>query len=282
LKTTVRTLIGHRQLEVGLKCLPSLLRNSQEVISLVIHDDGSLTVEDCRQLRAALPGSTILLRDEADAILAPLLQRCPRSRAFRQANPLGLKLIDVSLLHSEDVAYCDSDILFLRPFERLFGWPREETNAIFMQDTQDAYALKPWHIYPLGRIRIPRRINAGLIFFRRSFYDLDFIEWMLGEATLRAVFEKRPHWVEQTCWAALGWRVGCNVWSPSQLMIANKAMKGLCRDTVGIHFVASYRSKLQDFLGQRFQERPAVIESHPARLTSPLNILVEGLRRKAT
>ena len=89
--------------------------------------------------------------------------------------------------------------------------------------------------------------TTELILFRSSQYDLDFVEWMLGRPQLQNVFKKRPHWIEQTCWAALGSRVGCYVWSERQLMIASLKMDGVNDETVGVHFVAAYRGNLQLF-----------------------------------
>ena len=269
----VRTLIGHQQIDVGLRCLSSLIRLSSEPIRLHIHDDGTLTPADIERLLADLPGSVIISRPEGDAFVLPLLKRYPRCRTYREQQVLALKLIDMALMESNELAYCDSDVFFLKPYKGLFAWPNEQTGAMFMQDIQDAYSLRPWHLYPVGKVRIPRRTNSGLIFFRRSAYDLDFIERLLGRAELSEVFQKRPHWIEQTCWAALGWRAGCYLWSADQLLIATQAMTGLSDETVGIHFVAAARSKLNEFSAPSSAGTATAIRSHPARPSSPLHML---------
>lgn len=280
----VRTLIGHQQVETGLKCLPSLGRFSLEPITLLIHDDGTLTAADCDRLLTTLPGATIIKREEADARIEPLLMRYPKCRAYRQSHALGLKLIDMAALESEELAYCDSDILFLKPYAGLFKWPTQPAAAIFMQDIQDAYSLHPWHIHPLGGVRVPRMINSGLILFRTSAYDLEFIEWLLGQKHLEKVFQKRAHWIEQTCWAALGWRVGCYVWSASQFMIATPSMRGLSDETVGIHFVAAARGKLSEFPGVPAAAAPSgnrvEIRSALAHRSSPLRMFFAEIRKR--
>ena len=111
-KRIVRTLIGHNQVEVGLRCLPSLIHFSSEPVKLLLHDDGTLTDDDCEALIASLSGAEILSRDEADATVVPLLKRHPKCLAYRQRQPLALKLIDMPLIQSEELAYCDSDVLF--------------------------------------------------------------------------------------------------------------------------------------------------------------------------
>jgi hypothetical protein len=282
MKRTVRTLIGHQQVDVGLVCLGSLLRFSSELISLLIHDDGTLNKADCERLIAALPGSAIVSRPDADAIVQPLLTRYPRCRSYRERHPLALKLLDMALLEPDELAYCDSDVFFLKPHTGLFAWPNAQTGAMFMQDIQDAYSLRPWHVHPIGQIRMPRRTNSGLIFFRRSAYDLDFIEWLLGQPKLEGVFAKRAHWIEQTCWAALGWRAGCYLWSAGQFVIATQSMTGVSDETVGIHFVAAARGKLNEFYGPSFGSSssalaPTPIRSIPARMSSPLQMLGQDL-----
>lgn len=280
--TIVRTLIGHQQMREGLQCLASLLNHSADPLSLVIHDDGTLTSEDCETLVSALPDSRVLAREETDSVVLPRLARHPKSIKYRQSHPLGLKLIDIALFEAGDLAYCDSDVFFLRPYARLFKWPDERTAGIFMQDIQDAYSLRPWHIYPFGNIRIPRRVNSGLIRFRGSSYDLDFIEWMLSRERLSDVFGKRPHWIEQTCWAALGWRAGCRLWSDRQFMIATPSMKGLSDETIAIHFVAACRGKLNTFstrseASTSAKESPVNVRSSPAVVSSPLRMLAQDL-----
>jgi hypothetical protein len=280
----VRTLIGHQQVEVGLKCLRSLLRLSSDPLSLLIHDDGTLTKEDHEVLTSKLPSSTIISRDEADSLILPLLTRYPKCLEYRRNHPLALKLIDMALLETNELAYCDSDVFFLRPYTRLFVWPEGKTSAVFMQDRQEAYSLRPWHLHPIGKMRMPRRVNSGLILFRTPAYDLDFIEWILGYQPLDGVFKKRQHWIEQTCWAALGWRVGCSVWSSRQLIIASPEMSGLSKETVGIHFVAACRSKLNDFSEQpdkgHTNGAAVIIHSAPSRTSSPLRLLIQDVIKK--
>jgi len=282
MKRTVRTLIGHKQVAVGLRCLGSFLRFSSEPISLIIHDDGTLTNADHEKLFAYLPGCAIVSRAKADAIVQPLIERYPGCRAYRERYPLALKLLDIPLLAPGELAYCDSDVLFLRRFTGLFEWSDDDNSAIFMRDAQEAYSLRPWHIFPFGKIRVPGNINSGLIFYRTSEYDLDFVEWFLGRPELIDVFRKRPHWIEQTCWATLGWRAGCRVWNSTQLMIANPQMSGLSPDTVGIHFVAAYRGKLEEFKDRDDNDGQDVvaIRSSKAGPVSVIAMMIDDLKRR--
>jgi hypothetical protein len=249
-------------------------------LSLVIHDDGTLNPQDQELLLSTLDGAIILSKTEADSMVDPFLTHHPNCRAYRRNHPLALKLIDMPLIEQDSLAYCDSDILFLKSFVELFSWPDEHRPAIFMQDLREPYALRPWHVYPMGDILVPRKVNTGLIYFRTSKFDLDFVEWFLGHQRLREIFIKRTWWIEQTCWAALGWQVGCRMWEPRQLLLAGPTMK-MTRDVVGIHFVATYRNQLDQFVERTADvdsdEEPTVIRSRPARLTSPLRLLVSDV-----
>lgn len=284
-KRIVRTLIGHNQVEVGLRCLASLLRFTSESIRLIIHDDGSLTGDDCNELIGRLSGAEIVSREEADSFVDPLLRKYPTCQAYRARQPLALKLIDMALQPTVDLAYCDSDVLFLKPHKGLFTWPDDRTGGVFMQDIQDAYSLRPWHVYPIGKVRVPQRVNSGLMLFRRAAYDLDFVEWMLKREQLSEVFQKRPHWIEQTCWAALGWRAGCRVWSERQIIIATPSMKDFSDETVAIHFVAACRGKLSDFSAQSCGSASpsgaaTEIRSGPARISSPFRMFGQDVLNK--
>jgi hypothetical protein len=283
-KRIVRTLLGHSHVPVGLKCLASLLFYSQEPISLVIHDDGTLTEADHELLLSQLPNSSILPRTVADATVLARLSNYPNCLAYRQRHALALKLIDIALLESDDLVYCDSDVLFLRPFRGLFDSADNGCKAIFMADIQDAYSLQPWHVHPLGKVHIPQRLNSGLFFFRASAYDLDFVEWFLGHPSLQQIFDKRLHFVEQTCWAVLAQHVGCRLWNGQQLLIAHPAMKVSSETTIGIHFVASYRGKIDEFPDSRNQAASTssaiALKTEKAFLSSSLQLLIHDIKRR--
>jgi hypothetical protein len=234
----VRSLICHRHVEMGLLCLGSLLRHSADPIRLLLHDDGTLTPEDIERLQGHLDGAQILPRREADERMAERLGRYPHAAALRRKNVMLLKLLDTIVLSDGDVAYTDTDILYVRPFRGLFCWPDSRSTALFMQDTTQAYSVYPWHLPPLGRLRVASRVNAGLMYVRRSTYDLDFIEWFLSQD-----FDYRPKWIEQTCWAALGSRGGCRLWDPKQVVFVRRRNQG-GEQTVAMHFTTPFRNFL--------------------------------------
>ena len=275
---TVATLLGHAQVPTALACLPSLLRLSAEPLRLRLHDDGTLTPQDAEELAAALGGAEVVWRAEADARLADHLARYPATRAFRAASPLALKLVDVALLApGEALAYCDADVLFLRPFSGLYRFPAPAAGAVFMADAQNAYSLRSWHLLRDRRLRLPRRVNSGIVLFRAALHDPDLVEWFLSHDAYRFA----PPWVEQTGWALLGERAGCWLLDPAQVRIPARAGE---RGAVALHFVRSVRGLLPAYLEKAGEDGegmrpPAVLRSSPARRCGPLSLAATEGRR---
>ena len=238
----VSTLIGHRDVGTGLTCLASLARHSCEPVRFQLHDDGSLTDNDREQLLEQLPVHTFISRRQADAIVKERLSLYPYCARYRRHYAYGLKLFDTMMLApGEGMAFCDTDIFFLRPFSGLFSLPDEEAGCLMMQDYQNAYAFRPWHLLMQRQFQMPARINSGLFFFQRRHFDLDFIEWLMVRN--QSFFESRAQWVEQTCWSALGWRCGGHVWNENQIRVIRNE-SSLTEDLVAAHFVTPVRGLL--------------------------------------
>lgn len=255
-----------------------MAEHSAEPLSFRIHDDGTLSSDDREQLRARLAISGFVDRPEADARMEEELRRHPACLAFRTRWIYGLKLFDVPLFSNDaDVAFCDSDILFLRPFRDLFTWPDAGTGCLFMQDWQDAYSLRPWHLS--ARLPIPAKLNCGLFLLRRHGYDLDFIEWLLSRNY--GVFERLP-WLEQTAWAALAWRIGGRYWVEHQI----RTIQGsacLNDELIAGHFTSTVRGLLLKTRNQPNRAAEKVLTEPMKRLKASQLFYQQGarlLRRK--
>lgn len=246
----VASLVCHAHVDMALACLGTLLTGSVESLHLRIHDDGSLTGADHERLRQGLPGSMIVLPEQAEDIVLPLLAGYPECLAFRARSALARKLLDVPLLSKGEFAFCDSDVWWFRPFEGLSQFPQSSVQAVFMKDNQEAYSLRPWDLIGPSAVKVPSRVNTGLILARASILDLDFLEWLLG-LRLRA-FARFPLWAEQTCWAALGQRAGCRLWNPQQVRVIQDA-GCLEQPLVAGHFTSAVRSLMPSS-----QTRPVV------------------------
>lgn len=259
----VATLLGHAHVEMALACLGSLRRYSADPVCLCVHEDGTLTPEDRERLRAGLGDLEFVARAEADERTADALAGRPHLRALRGTNPLARKLIDIPLLAEGDLAYCDADVLFLRPFTDLFRFPGEEVGAVFMSDRQNAYSVRSWHLPAHPRLALPCRVNSGILLFRTRFYDPDLLEWYFS----RPEFGFAPVWAEQTAWALLGWRAGCRLWDPRLVRLPEPGEEGP-GEAVALHFVSPLRSLLPHFLERspdRAAEPPVAVGTVPAR-----------------
>lgn len=279
----VSTLLGHAHVEMAVLCLGSLLGFSAAPLRLRIHDDGSLSAADLERLAAGLGDSEVVPRREADERLAELLAAHPAARAFRAADPLALKLLDFVLLSDgAEIAYCDSDVLFLRPFCGLFHLPAE-AGTVLMSDPRQSYSVRSWHLLFEPRLRMPAHVNTGLIAFRKSCFDLDLVEWFLS----RAPYRYTPWWVEQTCWALLAQPGGCRLLDPEAVSIFVPGREPSARQ-VALHFVNPVRGLLEGFAGSGAwrppgsgtDREPVEVHSFPApRLRAP-DLAATEIRRR--
>ncbi|MCP9929769.1 hypothetical protein KBY82_03115 [Cyanobium sp. AMD-g] len=219
---------------------------SVDPFELVIHDDGSLTDHDRYSLAAELPGSRILDRQQADATMAEKLRPYANARAFREASVWGLKLLDVVLAEPGLCFYLDSDISFLRPFEGLFVEEATAGRCVFLRDTVwHAYSIRPWHLMDRRGLKVASGINTGLTLCDPQVFDLAFVDWFLGQMDWRVI----PAWTEPTCWAALALRAFGHAVDPSQ--VTNLYPSAQVTDqTLGAHFLSSYRSQWKSLLVQ--------------------------------
>jgi hypothetical protein len=273
----VRSLASHASTPLACRSFASLERCSDRPLKFVVHDDGTLQVDDQERLRAAVRDVAFVERAAADAFVEPLLSGHPRCRQFRRANPLALKLLDIPLMaEGAEMVACDTDIYAFRPFSALFDFPDAETTGVFMRDTQNAYSIRPWHLVASG-IALPMYLNTGLMLFRTHHHDLDFVEWFLGRQY--NVYRRIPGWVEQTCWAALADRTRARLYDPAQVRVVRDA--GCLTDDALVigHFTADVRH-----LWERTQPGAHVhaaprIRTEPTRRLSGLRLATEQARR---
>lgn len=260
----VRTLLGRAQTETALACLGSLRCQAAEPFRLRVHDDGTLGPAELERLGEAAGPFDLVPRREADERMEELLAGHPAARAFRRSNPLALKLLDAPLLAGEAwLSFCDADILFLRPFTDLFALPGAGIGAVMMTDLQDAYSVRSWHLLLDRRLRLPRRINTGIILFRTEGYDLDLVDWFLA----RPGYQRTPVWVEQTAWALLAARAGCRIYDPRQIAFPERPVR-IPEGAVALHFVSPRRDLLPAYgeaAPDRTGEPPVAVRTLPAR-----------------
>lgn len=278
----VSTLLGHAHVDMALLCLGSLLKESAEPLALQLHDDGTLSSEDLERLAAGLGEPAVVGRREADERVEALLGERRAARAFRRENPLGLKLLDAALLApGGELAFCDSDVLFLRPFTGLFDRPAG-TGALFMKDSQNAYSVRSWHLLREPRLRLAARVNSGIVGMETRGFDLDLVEWYLG----RPEYRFAPVWVEQTAWALLGEPLGARWLDPAWIAFPVPGREP-GEGTVALHFVSPRRALLGPIAHSLAgRQRPAeppppiVLRSFPASRLTAFGLAATEARRR--
>lgn len=262
----VRTLICHRHIPMGLRCLASLMKYSQDPVRFVIHDDGTLLPDDVSHLLEALPGSQFVSRTEADDRMTEVLRHHPVSARFRHQHPLGFKLLDTTLMADGPVVkYCDADVMFFRPHRDLFDL--QDADALFMVDTHDAYSWRSWEMWRWG-LRVVDRANTGLLAFRTSCFDLDRADWVLRQP-VRPPFR---HFIEQTAWAVLAAPLKVRQWSPAQVRIVAAGVRQP-ETLVAGHYIGPFRGLLDGLSDPDFAsaaEAPVHLVSRPARTIGPV------------
>jgi hypothetical protein len=248
----VHTLACEQHLWFAVPCLRSLVRCSQDPIELVIHDDGSLTQGSVELLAAAFPAAILVMRKSADAQLAGVLAQFPHLAQARTHLPHVLKLFDVTLTHPEPIArYVDTDVLFQRRFRGMFPVSAPSASGAFMMDSCNSFGAHPGDFWPIGPLRVARRLNSGLFWFQRDRIDYERMEYLFkrwGERRIR----KYHGWFEQTVWADQAWRARCSMVDPAQLSTASM-VESDNRALLGVHYVTPTRTLLK-----------AALESAPA------------------
>jgi hypothetical protein len=279
---TVRTLMGAGSFETSVICLRSAVACSLQPFNLVIHDDGTLTPEHQRRLRAEVnPNVSFVQRKDADDLILPQLAKYPACLAYRRSAPLALKLFDTTLLSDGPLVFIDSDVYFRRAVNGFFD-PHRADGPVFMDNRTHSYAIRPWRAWPVGAIRLAGRINTGVIVGWAAGFDLDFLEWLLSRMACDICYHTRRYWVEQTCWAALASRTQSSLFDPQKLAMASATMNWVSPHTAAIHFVSTFRGFLRDYqiVAPATEKTPVEVNSTRARQVNAFDLSWSDILRR--
>ena len=183
----LHTLLCHRDVEMAIAAAMCYALAAQSRFNWIIHDDGSLTVNDVQLIGRLVPFARVIDRRSADARFEQEYRRFPKIGEYRRNQVMALKLVDVRIwAGSARIGYMDSDICFSAyPGIFLKALNGEIKGSLFNRDIQDAYVLDRKEIgRRLGVAPYPR-VNAGLWVMDRDAIDLDTIEKWLNDPGLR-------------------------------------------------------------------------------------------------
>jgi hypothetical protein len=273
----VHTMMGHKHLALATRCLGSLVRAHDGQASVIVHEDGSVTEEDRIEFERVVPNSSFVLKSRADGPVNEFLARYPACRKLRDNLVFGLKIFDIQILElGEHLAYSDCDILFLKRVSGLFTPPPDpEAGGIFMYDPLQAYCLRSTQLLVTSGLRLADRLNGGLLYFRRSAFDWDLVEWFLSHER----FTVHPYWKEQTAWSVLAASTKSWMWSERAVRVV-KSERDFNNDLTVAHFVSNYRSLFAKAPLFDAHAAPANIQCTPGKLCTPVGLLRDELRRR--
>lgn len=265
------SLVCERDVALARECLGSFVRHCAEPLEITFFEDGSLSERGRESLRAAFREAAFVSRIDLDARAHKLLRSRPECRQHRAVNPTMLKILDIpEYFAGRRFLFCDSDVLFLRPFT--LDEYRRAGGFVFMQDRKEAYSARIHHLVLKHRLPMPSRLNSGLMSIPPGRFDPDFVEWFLGHEDFCAF----PQVVEQTAWAAMTRNIGVRYFDPAQVLCASVETKRTS-DTVAIHFPSHFKNQLPKFR----EEQPTYVEPVDLRLVKPSSLGVRAMLTNA-
>jgi hypothetical protein len=123
----VHTMLGHRDVDLYLVAIKSLLRWSQR-LAVVVHSDGSLDRTTLDHLRRHIPGARIVEPPEADSRAREMLKDRPALLRWRAHDAAYRRLIDVELARrTPRRIVLDADVIVLREPAEALRWAESGT-----------------------------------------------------------------------------------------------------------------------------------------------------------
>lgn len=183
----IHTLLCHRDVWPYLYAIKSLLLYCDDV-SVVLHDDGSLSAADAALLERQLPGIRIINTAAADAAVMPRLVRYPVLTKYRTTIPNAKQLLDFTLLaHTRKLISLDADVLFLDRPEEVLDWTFEPRPAILVGHEKEWASEQDRRLDQTELDYFPN-INIGFMCFDRDLLNLDRAEEIIP------LISKEPDW----------------------------------------------------------------------------------------
>lgn len=237
----IHSLVSHSVVPYFIVCLYSLLRFLPKNPEVIIYDDGSLTINDCRLLKR-LPRVQILNYEQGNKRASAILGENNILLTRRLASVYNRKLIDPFLFkrRHKKVLIIDPDILFFRYPDALISFLTERVtpDMIYMKDVQSAYIAPVSRLNALFQTKCVPKLNSGIIGINIESVALSSITryyTTLYDAFRQiALFEP---WIEQTGYAILASLI------PSRPLPDDYSVGGISDNTgICVHYVHGMRS----------------------------------------
>ncbi|MGF1495094.1 MAG: hypothetical protein ACFBSC_22155 [Microcoleaceae cyanobacterium] len=225
---------------------------SKRHYALCIHEDGTLTDQQCEILCHHFPDARLIRRKNADEQVLDGLQDYPRCFEFRNTNHLSPKVFDfASYLESDRMLLLDSDILFFEEPTTLLQRiedPNYTLNSV-NGDVASAYTIEPAVVKAQLGFDLIERFNSGLGLIHKASMRLDWIEEFLGLPDIVGHFWR----IEQTLYALFSSRYGAELLPPEYDVHLEGGINGSpCRHYVGKIRHLMYGEGIKHLVNQNF------------------------------
>lgn len=201
--------MNSRDFSMGMISLFYFLINSAHSYEVFIHDGGSLNKKQIKYL-SEIKGLRYISDDESDAKVSLKISRYEDLIKWRKHFKLAKKLVDLKLFSNNHdyYIYLDSDVLLIKNnlfMDNLISMYKagKIPENFFNRDEESAYIANISELRESFNINLEERLNAGLIFIKKSCIDYDYIDKLLSNNIFKEYIKKREWVTEQTLYAIL-------------------------------------------------------------------------------
>jgi len=208
----VHSLLGRRHVGMCLWSIKSLLHFAGKQYRIILHDDGSLTEKNIRQLEHHLVNVKVIRKFDADGQVAGMLKSYPEALGYRfgtlaqtewgrRLSVFSLKLLDFNLLATAaKILVLDTDVLFFSRPNEIIRWAEDPASSecLYCYDEYRPVRNHAGRLTGFDRKSEPQcYFNSGLICLTRSAFNLPvFNEWIAknkGRVDTAYTFEQQAY-----------------------------------------------------------------------------------------
>lgn len=176
----VHSLVCSKHVYGYLFAIVSFLKYHNDV-SVVVHDDGTLSKDDRKLILNCVNGARIISKEEADKEVNPLLQNHPECRRYRDEFVNAKQLFDFAFLSKgKKIIGLDSDTLFLNEPKELIDWINGDERVIKYGYEPELSSQKEFR--SLFNLDSDDGVNIGFLCFFEDIINLNLIENILKRA----------------------------------------------------------------------------------------------------